>query len=470
MTRVVARFSGFLVPFSLLCAPYASAKNPGFEPRECAPVAASAGARCGVIHVPEDPSRAHGRKIGLSVLVLPATGAPLDAKRAQYDLEGGPGFAATDFVEFYAGEGAVYRRHRDIVLVDMRGTGGSNPLRCAGIEESEKRQPTSLMYPAELVAECAQQSSVASDPTQYTTAAAARDIEWVRRALGYEQLDLNAISYGTTLALRYIADFPARVHSAVLMGTVPPDRTPPRFHAIAAQAALEKLAADCDADADCRKKFGDVRANLRAALGHAGSSAALPAPVFMEKLRNRLYSPAGRARVPGLLARSAQGDFNEFLGDRVNQRTFADGLYLAITCSESFAVMDVPAAITASRATSFGAYRLERQAEACRHWPVAARASRKPARTAQAVNIPVLFIAGELDPVSPADWAQETASRFPGSALVRVARGAHVLDGLSDLDTCLDAVILRFLDSGTTTGLDTSCFARMKAPPFEGAP
>jgi pimeloyl-ACP methyl ester carboxylesterase len=80
----------------------------------------------------------------------------------------------------------------------------------------------------------------------------------------------------------------------------------------------------------------------------------------------------------------------------------------------------------------------------------------------------VLFIAGELDPVSPADWAQETAARFPGSALVRVARGAHVLDGLTDLDTCLDAVILRFLDAGTTQGLDTSCFARMQAPPFEG--
>ncbi len=153
--------------------------------------------------------------------MLPSTGPVHDAKRAQYDLEGGPGFAATDFFEFYAGEGAIYRQARDIVLVDMRGTGGSNPLRCAGIEELERRQPTAPLYPPALVAECAQQSSVASDPRQYTTAAASRDIELVRQALGYEQLDLNAISYGTTLALRYIDDFPARVHSAVLMGTVP---------------------------------------------------------------------------------------------------------------------------------------------------------------------------------------------------------------------------------------------------------
>ena len=87
---------------------------------------------------------------------------------------------------------------------------------------------------------------------------------------------------------------------------------------------------------------------------------------------------------------------------------------------------------------------------------------------ARSVTPPVLFIAGELDPVSPAEWAEDTAARLPGSTLVRVPRGAHVLDGLGDLDTCLDAVILRFLDHGAQ-GLDTSCFARMQPPPFQGA-
>src|SRR4030095_6366188 len=108
-----------------------------------------------------------------------------------------------------------YRERRDIVLADMRGTGRSHALRCAGIEEREKRQPALPLYPRELGAECAKQLSAVSDPRQYTTGAAARDIDLIRRALGYEQLDLNAISYGTTLALRYIADYPKAVHAAV---------------------------------------------------------------------------------------------------------------------------------------------------------------------------------------------------------------------------------------------------------------
>src|SRR5689334_14454150 len=297
------KYRGLVMAGWALCAGSAAfATKPEFEARDCPSAATAAGARCGVVHVPENPARTHGRKIGLNVMVLPATGPARDAKRAQYDLEGGPGFAVTDFLEFYAGEGAVYRHHRDIVLADMRGTGGSNPLRCAGIEELERRQPTAPLYPPALVAECAQQSSVASDPRQYTTAAASRDIELVRQALGYEQLDLNAISYGTTLALRYIADFPARVHSAVLMGTVPADRTPPRFHAPAAQASFDKLAAACDADKACHERFGDLRENLRDVLENSLAMAVVPRPVFLEMLRNRLYAPASRAQVPRALS------------------------------------------------------------------------------------------------------------------------------------------------------------------------
>src|SRR4051812_12901886 len=65
---------------------------PRFEPHECAAAAAGAGARCGTVHVPENHARPRGRQIPLNVVVLPATGQSLDARRAQYDLEGGPGF------------------------------------------------------------------------------------------------------------------------------------------------------------------------------------------------------------------------------------------------------------------------------------------------------------------------------------------------------------------------------------------
>jgi len=444
------RTNKHLWPVSLLLLLAASASAaPSFEARECAAASAQARARCGIVHVPENHAQPRGRRIPLSVIVLPATGKPFDAQRAQYDLEGGPGFAATDFLGFYAGEGAPYREHRDIVLADMRGTGASNPLRCPGIEALQDRDPWAPLYPPDLVAECAAQLAVANDPTAYSTAAAAKDIDLVRRALGYDSLDLNAISYGTTLALRYIADFPRAVHSAVLMGTVPARRTPPRYHAPAAERALLLLARD---------SASDVHADLIAAVKQLPQDRPGVGDVFMEMVRTQLYSPEAARRLPALLERAAHGDFDGFL--RRGGRTFADGLYLSITCAESLARMDVALAIAESADTGFGAYRLERQRDACARWPKARPDAHLFDRPSS--DVPVLFIGGARDPVSPPEWIDDVAAGFKRHRKEVVAQGAHVFDGLIGLDTCLDAAILRVFETGDVAAPDYSCFAEMK--------
>jgi hypothetical protein len=84
-------------------------------------------------------------------------------------------------------------------------------------------------------------------------------------------------------------------------------------------------------------------------------------------------------------------------------------------------------------------------------------------------RVPVLFIAGEHDPVAPADWAMEAGKHFANGRVIRVRHGAHVLDGLTELDTCLDPVMIRFFDSASVRTLDVSCFAHMM-PPAWGIP
>jgi len=49
---------------------------------------------------------------------------------ALFILAGGPGQAATENADFFARTFAKVRRERDIVMVDQRGTGGSNGLHC----------------------------------------------------------------------------------------------------------------------------------------------------------------------------------------------------------------------------------------------------------------------------------------------------------------------------------------------------
>jgi len=144
----------------------------------------------------------------------------------------------------------------------MRGTGQSNPLRCPAIEDHVRAEPEAPMFPPDLVADCARELAGTSDLSQYSTANAARDIDAVRAALGYERIDLNAASYGTTLALRYIQDFPDRVRSAVLVGAAPADKMPPAHHAVNAKRGLDLLFDACAADPDCARQYPDLRAEL----------------------------------------------------------------------------------------------------------------------------------------------------------------------------------------------------------------
>jgi pimeloyl-ACP methyl ester carboxylesterase len=430
-----------------------------FVTHDCPPALATANARCGYVAVPEDYSKRGGRTINLNVIVLNSL-EPGGARAAQYDLEGGPGFAVTDSAAFYATDGAMYRTHRDVVLADMRGTGGSGGLFCPNIAQHERENPESLFYPPALVRDCATLLSAKADLRQYTTDAAARDIDAVRRALGYERLDLNALSYGTTLALRYIADFPDHVRTAVLTGTAPANRMPPRNHAMAAERALKLLFEMCAADSACSTKYPNSAADLERAAERLDAEAR---DVFLEKIRTMLYLPGTARRVPSVLRKAADGDFQMQAGDV--GRSFADGLYLSITCSESLAMMDLDAAIAESDATQFGAYRLRRQNDACRHWPKAAPDQRL-LEVAES-EVPVLFISGAIDPVTPPDWAAETARRFPASRHVIVAQGGHVLEGMSGIETCLDRVVPQFVEKASAASVDMACFDSMEAGPFQ---
>lgn len=439
----------------------AATTAPVFSEKPCTDSRLVKLARCGTVSVPEDRQRPDKRKIALNVIIMPATPADVTLPPL-FDIDGGPGLPVTKNVAFYATDGAAYRAGRDIVLVDQRGTGGSNPLHCPGFHKPGfAYQP---LYPVAEVRECRRTLERAADLTKYGTAEAVADLDAVRAALGYRQIDLFGLSYGSTVALRYMASYPDRVRAAVLMGVAPANATPPKGHALAGEQALQKLFGLCRSDAACAAAFNPaadlerVRTRLRS-IPNAPSD-----EVFFEKLRSMMYQPAGARRLPFILSRAAAGDLAPFFGATKSSFAYADGMAFSVICSEGMALMDVAAARSAARATPFSDYRLRRQQEACAQWPVA----KAPADHVQPVrsDAPVLLISGELDPVTPPALADEAAKTLPNAKHVVIPASGHVFDGMSGVNSCLDPLILRFLKSGDAKSLDASCVAAMKAPPF----
>src|ERR1041384_5722689 len=92
-------------------------------------------AYCGTLAVFENRETRAGRRIDLKIVVLPA----LDAQ-AQPDplflLAGGPGQGAAQMADAVHQAFRSIQRERDVVLVDQRGTGKSNPLDCRSNSDS----------------------------------------------------------------------------------------------------------------------------------------------------------------------------------------------------------------------------------------------------------------------------------------------------------------------------------------------
>ena len=120
---------------------------------------------CGSFEVPEDRS-GKGRTIALNIVVLKATG-PSPVADPIVPLQGGPGQGAVGLAGFYARTLAALRESRDIVLIDVRGTGRSNPLDC-DISSPESVRSGDLLPPPAIRA-CRQRLESRADLRFYTT-------------------------------------------------------------------------------------------------------------------------------------------------------------------------------------------------------------------------------------------------------------------------------------------------------------
>lgn len=424
------------------------------------------------VNVPENPRLPHGRTIPLNVAVLPSNEKHDDAV---FILAGGPGVAATNLASY--AEETFNGSGRDIVLVDARGTGKSNPLHCdfPGSDADLQGYFTDFLPPFH-VTSCLANLVTRADVTQYTTSRVIDDLEAVRRRLGYKQVDLYGTSYGTRVAIEYMRRYPKRVRSAILDGVVPPSFALPSTFAAEAQKSLEGVIALCEADPRCKARYPDLHADYDAVMKAAehgidlqikGQHVHITRDQFGEILRNFLYSPATYQTLPLMLHLSAQGDWAAYgtMAHRYarNIRTIDLGFFLSVTCAEDVPRLDVAAARAAAKGTFLGTYRIDQQVEACKLWP-AAKADASLSKPLVS-SIPTLIVSGELDPATPVRFGDEVLRGLRNGKHAVIKYGSHS----GETGGCQEKVLSQFVRDGSAAKLDLSCFATQKPPSFAGA-
>ncbi|MBI5291236.1 MAG: alpha/beta fold hydrolase [Chloroflexi bacterium] len=434
-------------------------------------------AKCGTLTVFENRAAAAGRTINLRIAVLPAISRS-PAPDPLFFLAGGPGQAATEsFVELRVAFDKI-NRMRDIVLVDQRGTGGSNPLHCqASPDDPESLDDAAL---SRWLAACLQQ--LPGDPKLYTTSIAMDDLDAVRAALGYNQINLYGVSYGTRAALAYLRQYPQRVRAVVLDGVVPSDIALGLDAARDAQHALDLIFQRCAADSACAAAFPSLpgefqslletlqanppRVTVRHPFSGVPTTIALTRSTVAGTVRLLSYTAETAALLP-LLIHNAQSrqDYTELAAQAMMlqgqlNNSLSPGMAYSVQCAEDAPFLDAAEAARANASAYLQNLLTDGLGQVCALWP----RGDIPADFKQPVssNVPVLLLSGEADPVTPPDNAAHAAATLPNSLqLVAPGQGHNVV-----YRGCIPKVMTAFVESGSVSGLDAACVGDLAPVPF----
>lgn len=440
-------------------------------------------AKCGTYRVFENRKTMQGRQIDLKIAVLPATGERVEPDPLFY-FAGGPGGAATYEAPLFKREFSELNKTRDIVLIDQRGTGGSNLLICP-----QPDKPFDVSDAAALSAYAeACLNRFDADPGWYTTRAYVDDVNEVRQALGYDKINISGGSYGGTVVQVYLRQHPETVRTALINNSTLIDY--PIFENIAgsSQRALDLILARCAKDEKCHAAYPDPKADLDAAFtqlnaepmptnvvdGQAGQTITVTPALLAGVIHQMLLSADQAAKLPRLLHRLAtENDWDAVARVHVNQilpqQRAAAGLvmYAVIRCAEPWAASRLDAVAEDSENSYAGDVQLANAksfAQTCNVVP-------KPEpealyAPAQKTNVPVLVLNAEEDPQNPPENVAKTAELYPNSKVLFEPYRGHVTVNWA----CLAKVYTEFINQGNVNDLKAECLSKVRPYAFDVQP
>ena len=449
--------------------------------KPCAAADGPTDAYCGTLDVWEDRDAKAGRKIALKIVVLPALKQDY-APDPLFFLAGGPGQGAAELAPDIKDAFQRIQTDRDVVFVDQRGTGKSNPLECKSREDEDQRKDENDISKALLdqIPICLASYKGKADLTKYTTPIAMDDLDDVRRFLGYSKIDLYGGSYGTRAAIVYARRHPDSTRAVILDAVAPPDMSIPLFMARDSQHSLDLLFDDCERDPGCAKRFPNLRDRFKALLARLDAHpqhihytdprtgvekdldvrrVALASLLFAS-----LYSPTTASLVPLLIDEADKGDYKGFfalnaISDSVGSN-MSMGMQFSVLCAEDAPRIDRTTIDRDTAGTFLGPEITGLRLKACAIWPHATMDPdyyiNKPS------DIPALILSGGLDPVTPPVWGQEIAAQWKNARHVIVPASAHGAWNHG----CVMQLMSQFLNEGSAEKLDTSCVEHIKRPPF----
>ena len=223
---------------------------------------------CGALIVPENRHNPKAKQITISYAILKSQES--SSNQPLIYLNGGPGGTSLELINFWAG--SALRNHRDLILVDQRGTGYSSALPDFGpkLYEVISGDYTADQETEVLISEgkrhVADMRSKGFNPESYNIFENASDLIDLMRSLGYEGYHLLGISYGTKLGQIIATKAPELISSAVMYGPVSVDTEFFSNMLGNYEKAFRAFSRDCTMNSHCSDLLPDPVMNFKEAI------------------------------------------------------------------------------------------------------------------------------------------------------------------------------------------------------------
>ncbi|MDJ0653788.1 MAG: alpha/beta fold hydrolase [Xanthomonadales bacterium] len=430
-------------------------------------------AECGTLTVAENPDDPDGRQIDLFVARVKSL-APTSRPDAFTVIQGGPGGSSIEAYVTLSGAFEPIRRVRDIILVDQRGTGRSNPLRCTfdSTDITEMSEELTVEYTQKCL------DDLDADPRFYTTSVAVQDLEKVRQALGYESINVYGVSYGTRVALHYLRRFPQSARTVIIDGVAPADWVLGPDIALFGQEALDGIFQRCSDDPACSEAFGDISqkfAELQQRLTETPVEVSLQDPntgeattldmnyqYVMGATRMFTYQTETASLLPLLIHQAHQGNYAPMAAQAQMvtaeiDKLLAMGMHNSVICAEDVPFMPT---VDGLEDTYMGETQVKALSAICTVWPRGPMDEdfKQPVES----DRPVLLLSGQTDPVTPPRNAERAAATLSNKLEVVVPAHGH---GVA-VRGCVPFLMDQFVEAASFEELDTSCVDRLVPSPF----
>lgn len=470
---------------------------PGPCPRTADPVPALETARCGTLTVPENRSRPKGRKITLSVAIVPAA-----TRRPAPDpivwFAGGPGDDAISEIQL-ALDGDL-NRDRDLVFMSQRGTYSADPeLTCPNIDEFNARAlglvsnaPSTGRLHVRATRTCRDRVDArGADRSTYNDIESSADYAALRRTLGLKQWNVFGISYGTHLALNYMRLHPKGIRSVGIDGVLPPSIAGGAVTWKAAREGFDGLFEACAQQPDCNARYPHLKATFLRLVSELEAdpiTTTVTVPVHPEPVKVVLdgsnlvawltSATHVAAGVPRSIDELAHGNpqriAEQLAGGKYSPQAIgrvAHGLVYGIFCSQ-WTPYESEADVIRGGRRAFPTFPRSMLANApqlawlhddCRAWHVPA--APPWIRDVTRSDIPTLLLSGGFDAQTAPSNGAYAARTLSRSTAVTVPYVAHVVFADSP---CAQSITTSFFRNPTHP--NTRCLAGLQPPQFDIAP